>query len=54
MTTAGDTAYRYRIAAVEDTEAIRALDDSFTTGTVFQVTATEERFALREIPVEPP
>ncbi|MGY0072003.1 GNAT family N-acetyltransferase (plasmid) [Streptomyces sp. QTS137] len=54
MTTVGDTAYRYRIAAAEDTEAIKALDDSFTTDTVLQVTATEEGFALREIPVEPP
>ena len=54
MTTVGDTAYRYRIAAAEDTEAIRALDDSFTTDTVFQLTVTEEGFALREIPVEPP
>ncbi|MFF8103438.1 GNAT family N-acetyltransferase [Streptomyces sp. NPDC016640] len=54
MTTVGDTVYRYRIAAAEDTEAIRALDDSFTTDTVFQVTVAEEGFALREIPVEPP
>ncbi|KOT31773.1 streptothricin acetyltransferase [Streptomyces caelestis] len=54
MTTEGDTAYRYRIAAAEDTEAIRTLDDSFTTDTVFQVTVTEEGFALRKIPVEPP
>lgn len=54
MTTVGGTAYRYRIAAAEGTEAIRALDDSFTTDTVFQVTVTEEGFALREIPVEPP
>jgi ribosomal protein S18 acetylase RimI-like enzyme len=54
VTTVDDTAYRYRIAVAEDTEAIRALDDSFTTGTVFQVTVTEEGFALREIPVEPP
>lgn len=54
MTTVDGTAYRYRIAAAEDTEAIKALDDSFTTDTVFQVTVTEEGFALREIPVEPP
>ncbi|PNV36427.1 N-acetyltransferase [Streptomyces sp. DH-12] len=54
MTTVGDTAYRYRIAAAGDIEAIRALDDSFTTHTVFRVTVTEEAFALREIPVEPP
>ncbi|MFF6815702.1 GNAT family N-acetyltransferase [Streptomyces sp. NPDC012403] len=54
MSTVGNTAYRYRIAAPQDTEAIEALDDSFTTDTVFQVTVTEEGFALREIPVEPP
>lgn len=54
MTIVGDTTYRYRIAAPGDAEAIRALDDSFTTGTVFQVTVTGEGFALREIPVEPP
>ncbi|MFJ9719251.1 GNAT family N-acetyltransferase [Streptomyces sp. NPDC101213] len=54
MTTVDDTAYRYRIATAEDTEAVNALDASFTTGTVFQVTVTEEGFALREIPVEPP
>ncbi|MER7486128.1 GNAT family N-acetyltransferase [Streptomyces sp. NPDC126497] len=54
MTTVGDTAYRYRIAATGDTEPVRALDDSFTTDTVFQVTITKDGFALREIPVEPP
>ncbi|TWF89915.1 GNAT family N-acetyltransferase [Streptomyces capillispiralis] len=54
MTTAGDTPYRYRVAAPEDTEAVRALDASFTTDTVFQVTVTEEGFALREIRMELP
>ncbi|MFI6037910.1 GNAT family N-acetyltransferase [Streptomyces sp. NPDC051315] len=54
MTAVGGTAYRYRIAAPEDTEAIQALDGSFTTDTVFQVTVTEDGFVLREIPVEPP
>lgn len=54
MTTAGDTAYRYRIATPEDTEPIRALDSSFTTDTVYRVTATADGFALRETPVEPP
>jgi ribosomal protein S18 acetylase RimI-like enzyme len=54
MTTVGDTAYRHRIAAPEDTEVVKALDDSFTTGTAFQVIVSEEGFALREILVEPP
>ncbi|MFC8424661.1 GNAT family N-acetyltransferase [Streptomyces sp. NPDC057236] len=54
MTTVGGTAYRYRIATAGDAEAIKALDGSFTTGTVFQVTVAGEGFALREIPVEPP
>ncbi|GHI50866.1 hypothetical protein Srubr_07120 [Streptomyces rubradiris] len=46
--------YRYRTALPEDAPAIKALDGSFTTGTVFRVTATEEGFTLREVPVEPP
>ncbi|MFJ6663059.1 GNAT family N-acetyltransferase [Streptomyces sp. NPDC091383] len=54
MTTADSTAYRYRTAVPEDAEAIEALDGSFTTGTVFRVTAGDEGFALREIPVDPP
>ncbi|MFC7992630.1 GNAT family N-acetyltransferase [Streptomyces pilosus] len=54
MTTAGDTAHRYRLATPEDTDALRALDSSFTTDTVFRVTVTADGFALREIPVEPP
>ncbi|GAA2490282.1 GNAT family N-acetyltransferase [Streptomyces gobitricini] len=54
MTTVDDTAYRYRTAGPEDTEAIEALDGSFTTGTIFQVTVTEDGFTLREVPVEPP
>ncbi|NEW73712.1 GNAT family N-acetyltransferase [Streptomyces rhizosphaericus] len=54
MATVDDTAYRYGAAAPEDAEAIEALDGSFTTGTVFQVTVTEDGFALREVPVDPP
>ncbi|MEV5508528.1 GNAT family N-acetyltransferase [Streptomyces orinoci] len=54
MATADDTAYRYRAAVPEDTGAIKALDGSFTTGTVFQVTVTEGGFTLRELPVDPP
>lgn len=54
MTTADATAYRYRAAAPEDAEAIAALDGSFTTDTIFEVAATGDGFALREIPVDPP
>ncbi|MFC9219976.1 GNAT family N-acetyltransferase [Streptomyces hygroscopicus] len=54
MAPVDDTAYRYRAAAPEDAEAIDALDGSFTTDTVFQVTVTEDGFALREVPVDPP
>ncbi|WP_055629767.1 GNAT family N-acetyltransferase [Streptomyces hirsutus] len=54
MTTADNTAYRYRTAVPEDAEAIGALDGSFTTGTVFQVTVADDGFALREIAVDPP
>ncbi|WTO38650.1 GNAT family N-acetyltransferase [Streptomyces achromogenes] len=54
MTTADDTGYRYRAALPEDAPAIEALDSSFTTGTVFRVSVTDEGFLLREVPVEPP
>lgn len=54
MTTADDTGYRYRAALPEDAPAIKALDSSFTTGTVFRVSVTDEGFLLREVPVEPP
>ncbi|GHI03544.1 streptothricin acetyltransferase [Streptomyces cellostaticus] len=54
MTTVDSTAYRYRTAVPEDAEPIEALDGSFTTGTVFQVTVTDDGFALREAVVDPP
>lgn len=54
MTSADETAYAFRTAGPEDTEAIDALDGSFTTGTVFHVEVTEDGFALREVPVDPP
>ncbi|MFD3544603.1 GNAT family N-acetyltransferase [Streptomyces sp. NPDC058655] len=54
MTTADARALVYRVGRPEDTKAIEALDGSFTTGTVFRVTATEEGFTLREVPVDPP
>ncbi|OKK06176.1 streptothricin acetyltransferase [Streptomyces sp. CB03234] len=54
MTTVDSTAYRYRSAVPEDAQAIKALDGSFTTDTVFQVTVTDDGFALREIAVALP
>lgn len=54
MTTDDDMGYEFRTARPEDTEAIEALDGSFTTHTVFQVAITENGFALQEIPVDPP
>jgi ribosomal protein S18 acetylase RimI-like enzyme len=54
MTTADDTAYQYRTAVSEDAEAMESLDGSFTTDTVFQVTVTDDGFALREVLVDPP
>jgi ribosomal protein S18 acetylase RimI-like enzyme len=44
----------FRTARPEDTEAIEALDGSFTTRTIFHVAITEDGFALQEIPVDPP
>ncbi|MFI0810727.1 GNAT family N-acetyltransferase [Streptomyces echinatus] len=44
----------YRTARPEDGEAIAALDGSFTTDSVFEVTATQEGFRIRETPVRPP
>ncbi|MEU2391532.1 GNAT family N-acetyltransferase [Streptomyces sp. NPDC007369] len=54
MTTTKDTTYEFRAARPEDTEAIEALDGSFTTSTVFHVAVTADGFALREVPVDPP
>ncbi|MFV2118036.1 GNAT family N-acetyltransferase [Streptomyces sp. Act-28] len=54
MTTVDDNTYRYRTALPEDTEVIKALDGSFTTDTVFQVTVTDDGFTLRETAVHPP
>ncbi|MEU2063722.1 GNAT family N-acetyltransferase [Streptomyces sp. NPDC013455] len=49
---AGDLVYRP--ARPGDDAAIAALDGSFTTDSVFEVTATPEGFAIREVPVHPP
>ncbi|MFE9024035.1 GNAT family N-acetyltransferase [Streptomyces sp. NPDC007808] len=54
MTTVDDMDYKFRTARPEDTEAIEALDGSFTTHTIFHVAITENGFALQEIPVDPP
>jgi len=44
----------YRLARPGDSEALARLDGSFTTDSVFQVTATGEGFRIRETPVDPP
>ncbi|MFF8729164.1 GNAT family N-acetyltransferase [Streptomyces sp. NPDC015171] len=44
----------YRPARPADGPAVAALDGSFTTDAVFEVTVTEEGFRLRETPVRPP
>jgi ribosomal protein S18 acetylase RimI-like enzyme len=54
MTSVDETAYRYRTAVPGDAEAIKVLDGSFTTGTVFEVTVSEGGFGLREVAVDPP
>ncbi|MFI5620934.1 GNAT family N-acetyltransferase [Streptomyces sp. NPDC051567] len=60
MTTTSQTpgtvgaAYEFRAALPEDAEAIGAIDGSFTTSTVFRVAVTDDGFALREVPVDPP
>ncbi|MFD7338933.1 GNAT family N-acetyltransferase [Streptomyces violascens] len=54
MITPGESAYAFRVARPEDTKALRALDGSFTTSTVFEVSVSQHGFALREIPVHPP
>ncbi|OSY43874.1 GNAT family N-acetyltransferase [Streptomyces platensis] len=54
MTTIGAMDYEFRTARPPDTPAMEALDGSFTTRTIFHVAATEDGFALQEIPVDPP
>lgn len=44
----------YRLARPGDSEALARLDGSFTTDSVFEVTATGEGFRIRERPVDPP
>ncbi|RSS81371.1 GNAT family N-acetyltransferase [Streptomyces sp. WAC06614] len=54
MTATSDTPYEFRTARPEDAEAIDALDGSFTTGTVFEVTVGDDGFGFQEVPVDPP
>ncbi|MFF4947975.1 GNAT family N-acetyltransferase [Streptomyces chattanoogensis] len=44
----------YRQAGPQDEEQIGAIDDSFTTDTVYEVVADDEGFALRATVVDPP
>ncbi|AWN29015.1 GNAT family N-acetyltransferase [Streptomyces sp. NEAU-S7GS2] len=44
----------YREARPEDREQIDAIDDSFTTDTLYEVVAGDEGFALRSVFVDPP
>ncbi|AJT69136.1 Streptothricin acetyltransferase [Streptomyces lydicus] len=44
----------YRQAGPQDEEQIGAIDDSFTTDTVYEVVAGDEGFALRATVVDPP
>ncbi|WP_171167267.1 GNAT family N-acetyltransferase [Streptomyces sp. I05A-00742] len=43
-----------RPARAEDVEAADAIDSSFTTDTVYEVTVSPGGFALRPVPVDPP
>lgn len=54
MTSVDDMPYEFRTARPEDRKAIEAIDGSFTTRTVFHVAVAEDRFALREVTVDPP
>jgi ribosomal protein S18 acetylase RimI-like enzyme len=43
-----------RTARPADLDRLADLDDSFTTGTVFEVVVEPERLSLRAVPVDPP
>ncbi|MET8749043.1 GNAT family N-acetyltransferase [Streptomyces sp. NPDC004667] len=45
---------QYRTARPGDRKAMEALDGSFHTDTVFEVIGSEDGFAVREVPVDPP
>ncbi|WP_044887469.1 GNAT family N-acetyltransferase [Frankia torreyi] len=44
----------YRLAGPEDREIIAAIDGSFTSNSIFEVTATGEGFSICEKPATPP
>ncbi|WKX71199.1 N-acetyltransferase [Streptomyces sp. XD-27] len=46
--------YLYRVGTPADDAELTALDDSFTTDTVYEVTATATGFSLHPAPVHPP
>ncbi|MFF7370263.1 GNAT family N-acetyltransferase [Streptomyces tricolor] len=48
------TTVALRPARPEDREAIAALDGSFTTDAVYEVTVSEHGFEIRPVPVDPP
>ncbi|MCA1189054.1 MULTISPECIES: GNAT family N-acetyltransferase [unclassified Saccharopolyspora] len=48
------TRITFRRAGNGDEAAVRAIDGSFTTNTIFEVSGDEDGFRLREIPVSPP
>ncbi len=44
----------YRVATPEDRKHAEAIDNSFTTDTILEVTATDGEFRVRPVPVDPP
>lgn len=44
----------YRVATPEDRKRAEAIDNSFTTDTILEVTATDGEFRVRQVPVDPP
>ncbi|MFI1253139.1 GNAT family N-acetyltransferase [Streptomyces netropsis] len=54
MTSIERTSVVYRVARAEESDAALALDNSFTTDSVIEVTSTDDGFRLREVAVDPP
>lgn len=54
MTNIEHTSVVYRVARPEELAAAEALDNSFTTDSVIEVTSTDDGFRLREVAVDPP
>ncbi len=44
----------YHVASLEDRKHAEAIDNSFTTDTVLEVTATDGEIRIRSVPVDPP